>query len=70
MKKREKGFWIKQKEKYTDAEKAKNRAGSLRTYASNQIAHVCIDKVDGLTILSYSIATWFKQECDRAKVSI
>lgn len=70
MKKREKGFWIKQKEKYHDAKKAKDRAGSLRTYASNQIAHVCIDKEDGLTILSYSIASWFKGECDKAGVTV
>ncbi len=70
MKKREKGFWIKQKEKYTDAEKAKDRAGTLRIYASNQVNHVTIDKEDGTTILSYSVATWFKNECDRAGIKI
>lgn len=69
-KRRVKNYWYKTKEKFTDSAKAKERQGMLRAYASNQVAHVMIDREDGVFYVRYSVANWFKQECEKAGVTL
>jgi hypothetical protein len=61
-KKKVKGYWIKKQEVFANGAEAKSRAGYLRTYAHDQVAHVTMKKVDENYIVTYSVAKWFLEQ--------
>lgn len=68
--KKVKDFWLKIKERYSSIDKANERMGILRTYKSNEISHVRLQKSKNEFFIEYSIARWFKNECDNAGIKI
>jgi hypothetical protein len=73
--KREKGYWLKQKESFKSGDKAKERAGMLRIH--EHVSHVLMDKKeDSLNlnndkyIVSYSVAKWYIEDLNRAGISL
>ena len=66
--KREKGYWVKRTERYTDAKRAKDRAGSLRLH--EHISHVTVErKEDGFEV-SYSVAQWYLDDLKGAGIAL
>ena len=67
-KKKEKGYWKKQAQSFTDSGKAKERAATLRTHGP--VAHVQVSGTDAGYRVSYSVAKWYLEELKRAKVTL
>jgi hypothetical protein len=62
--KREKGYWLKKKERYPSAAAARARAGSLRLH--EHTAHVQVHPAAEGFEVSYSVAEWYLEELKRA----
>ena len=62
---REKGYWEKRTERFTNGTAAQERAGSLRMH--EHVAHVKVSKEGHEYVVSYSVAKWYLEELTKAK---
>jgi hypothetical protein len=62
--KREKGYWIKRQERYSDVVKAQARAGGLRMH--DHTSHVVVRATREEFEVSFSVAKWYLDELERA----
>lgn len=66
--KREKGYWVKQSERFADGSRAKSRAGELRQ--REHVAHVKVGRVGNEYVVSYSVAKWYLEDLSRAGLKL
>jgi len=66
--KRVKGYWLKKKERFSNSEKARRRAGDLRV--SEHVAHVKTFKQDDSYMVTYSVAKWYLEELEKSGLSL
>jgi hypothetical protein len=60
--KKEKDYWAKKSERFSDGTKAKSRAEMLRQCA--QVAHVKMNKHGSEYMVQYSVAGWYLKELE------
>jgi hypothetical protein len=69
MKKRkEKGFWVKRREAFSEGIEAQTRAAKLR--ASEHVAHVTVKRTPDGYEVNYSVAKFFLEEMEKARVEL
>jgi hypothetical protein len=68
--KKERGYWEKRSERYTDGNQAKTRAGLLRNHGSRNVGHVRVDRDGDDYVVSYSVATAYLEELSRAGIDL
>lgn len=66
--KREKGYWKKQTEKFVTGAAAKTRAGIIRGH--EHTSHVTVGKEDGVYVVRYSVAKWYLEDLAKAKLTL
>jgi hypothetical protein len=66
--KKEKGYWEKRTERFSDGTTAKSRAGILRSH--EHVAHVHVDKIYTEYVVLYSVAKWYLKELTKAKIKL
>ena len=69
-KKRVKNYWKKFRERYKDIDKARERVGVLRVYDNAEVSFVRLKKEKDEYMVEYSIAKWFKDECEASGVNV
>jgi hypothetical protein len=67
-KQKQKGYWEKKTERFSNGSKAKSRAKHLRSY--EHIQHVIVDKHNEDYVVTYSVAKWYIEEINRAGIII
>lgn len=66
--KKQKGYWIKKKETFTDGSEAKVRAKQLRGH--EHIEHVQMRKVAEKYAVTFSVAKWYLEDLERAGIKL
>ena len=66
--KKEKGYWVKRQERFSDGSRAKSRAGALRT--NEHVSHVRVEERGDDHVVTYSVARWYVEEMRRAGVEL
>jgi hypothetical protein len=64
--KKEKGYWEKRTEPFSDGASARSRAGSLRSH--KRVTHVHVDKEGAGYVVSYSVAKWYLEELMKSRM--
>ena len=65
---REKGYWAKKKEEFSDGTKAQSRARHLR--ADGHVTHVIVRGEKGKYFVEYSVDKKWLEMCDKAGILI
>ena len=66
--KREKGYWDKRTERFSNGAAARSRAGALRSH--EHVAHVTVRKEGAEYVVSYSVAKWYLDELEKAGLKL
>jgi len=65
---REKNYWEKRTERFSDGAKAQSRAGTLRMH--EHVTHVKVSKSKDEYVVAYSVAKWYVEELAKARSSL
>jgi hypothetical protein len=65
---KQKGYWVKRAERFSDGAQAHSRAGALRLHES--VAHVQVDKEGETYVVSYSVAKWYLENMQKAGIEL
>ena len=66
--KREKNYWLKKTERFSDNASAKTRAGYLRM--QEHVSHVTVSKNEEAHLVQYSVAKWYMEELEQAGLKL
>ena len=66
--KSEKDYWLKRTERFCSGAAARSRAKMLRNH--EHVAHVLMERDGNGYAVSYSVAKWYFDEAEKARISV